>query len=336
MDVDDLAGFLGLPDLATSLIAVEETMRELATDAAPLIQPGLLRVVRGGGKRLRPVLTIAAAGCRGLPERVRLGAVSVELVHAGSLVHDDIIDHAGERRGVPTINSVEGVNTAILAGDVLLGKAGQAAATVSREVARVLADTIIDLCDGQARETVDLYNADRTHEDMLLSIRGKTAALMRASCRIGGLAGEQPEEITEALTVFGENFGMAFQLLDDVLDFASNERLLGKPVGNDVREGVYSLPVLVALDADPDRLRPLLHPAITAEEAAEVVALVRANGGLTATVEAARDFNRTAVEALTQVGPPSVFEGLATLPSRYLDWTMAEKFDPAFVGVGSA
>ena len=331
MRISDLGALLGLDDLADQLLDVEVGLGQaLRSDNAYLSEPGL-RVVEGGGKRLRPVLTIASAAAAA-PEarwdhRVRSGAVAVELVHVGSLVHDDIIDAADERRGVPTVNHIEGSSHAILVGDYLLARAGVEAARVSKEVAEVLAQTIADLCDGQSRETVDLFNVDRQVESMLKAVRGKTAALMQASCCIGALCTGSTGEPVDALTRYGEAFGMAFQIVDDVLDIVSTTRAMGKPVGHDLKEGVYTLPVLYALRSENgDRLRSRLGALIDdPASVGELLELVKANGAVEQALDVARGFNRAAAEALSPLERTRVVEGLARLPAAYLDWALSEK-----------
>lgn len=331
MNTTDLGTLLHLPDLDADLARVEHGLEAALTDGPDnpyLVSPGL-RVVRGGGKRLRPVLTIAAAACyeHPLDDDVLAGAVACELVHAGSLVHDDIMDDAHERRGTPTVNSVEGDNHAILVGDYLLARAGELAAGVSKEVAGTLASTIAALCDGQSREVADLFDADRTVESFLTSISGKTAALMRSSARIGALCARLPDEAVAALSDFGQAFGMAFQIIDDVLDIVSSTELMGKPVGNDIREGVYTLPVLLALQQDGgERLRALLAARPAEPDAvAEVQRWVRSDGAIDATLDEARRYNEEAAKALAGLPQGPVVEGLAGLPDAYLQWVLDTK-----------
>jgi len=340
MKTQDLADLLGIENLADNLLEVEHGLGQaLRSDNTYLFEPGL-RVVEAGGKRLRPVLAIAAAaavaGGASWSAQVRSGAVSVELVHVGSLVHDDIIDEADERRGVPTVNHIEGSSHAILVGDYLLARAGVEAARVSKEVAEVLAETIADLCDGQSRETVDLFNVDRQVDAVLKSVNGKTAALMRASCRIGALCTGYTGDQVEALSRFGEAFGMAFQIVDDVLDIVSTNRAMGKPVGNDLREGVYTLPVLYALQADHDELlRSRLGQVINDPvSVGELLELVKANGAIEQALDMARRFNRTAADALAGLGNGRVVAGLAKLPDAYLEWALSERTAGTYTLVG--
>jgi geranylgeranyl pyrophosphate synthase len=329
----DLASLLGLPDLPEGLVAVEtELDRAVVVDRAEIEGPAR-RVVLGGGKRLRPALALAcgvAAAGRGadavLDAHVVAGATAAELVQAGSLIHDDIMDEADERRGVPTINAVEGPNQALLVGDFLLARAGQLAAGVSRDVASYLATAIADLCIGQSAEVSTLFDADRSIEAYLDSIRGKTAALFRASCEIGAAAAGAPPDAVAAVAAYGTAFGMAFQIVDDVLDLVSTAEALGKPVGNDIREGVYSLPVLLALDGtDGAALRARLGHAPADGEVAHALTLVRASQGVADALDRARAYNAEAAEAVEALPPGATRDGLASLPGRYLDWALEQK-----------
>jgi geranylgeranyl pyrophosphate synthase len=323
-----LAKLLALPELEAYLAQVEATLAgalELDNDA--IVVPAR-RVVLGGGKRLRPALTIASAAASGDVDTpgVIAGATSVELVQAGSLVHDDIMDEAHERRGVPTVNALEGSSHAILVGDYLLARAGQLAASVSGPVAGSLANAIADLCHGQSLETTSLFDPDRSVAAYLRSIEGKTAALFRASCEIGALAAGATPAVTEALARFGTSFGMAFQIVDDVLDIVSTSEAMGKPVGHDAREGVYGLPLILAA-AGPDGIavRSRLGHQPTEGEIAIILTLVRASAGIDEALDRARAYNREAADALAVVPPGPTRDGLAQLPDAYVDWVLDDK-----------
>src|SRR5687767_12361044 len=209
-------------------------------------------LVSAGGKRIRPALTAAAALAGGAPvtDDVVQGGISVELVHIGSLYHDDVMDEADSRRGVQSVNARWGNLTAILAGDFLLARASEIAASLGTEVAALLAATIGRLCEGQVGELQTAFSVERTEDAYLRSIRGKTASLLSTACRIGALTGGLDRPAVDALTRFGDAVGMVFQIRDDVLDVVGTDAQLGKPAGNDLVEGVYTLPVIRAL-ADP-------------------------------------------------------------------------------------
>ncbi len=245
---------LELPVLQVDLGRVEEALRASVVAEDPFLTEVASHLIVAGGKRVRPAFAVTSAAtaqremASATPEVV-LGAVSVELVHLGSLYHDDVMDDAETRRTVPSVNARWGNLKAILAGDYLLARASEIAASLGTEVAGLLAATIGRLCEGQVLELQDAYSLTRSEEAYLSSIDGKTASLLGTSCRIGGLVADLPRDQVEALTVFGRSFGMAFQIVDDLLDVTSTDEELGKPAGHDLVEGTYTLPVIRTLAA---------------------------------------------------------------------------------------
>ena len=188
------------------------------------------------------------------------GAVAVELVHLGSLYHDDVMDEAEYRRGVESVNAKWGNLVAILAGDFLLARASEIAASLGTEVAALLARTIGDLCEGEVGQLRYAFDPARPEAAYLSSIAGKTASLMATSARVGGIVSGAPRPWIDALTGYGRALGMAFQIWDDVRDLVCSEEHLGKPAGHDMVEGTYTLPVLraLAVQGAGDDLRALL------------------------------------------------------------------------------
>ncbi len=240
-----------------------------------------------------------------------MGGVAVELVHLGSLYHDDVMDDATTRRTVESVNARWGNLKAILAGDLLLARASEIAARLGVEVAELLAATIGRLCEGQIRELKDMYNVDRTLEDYERSIAGKTAALFATACRVGSLVGQHSDERTELLTTFGHQYGMAFQVVDDILDLVATDEQLGKPSGHDLVEGVYTLPVLETLDgAGGDELRSILGKPLDDHEREVARTIVRENGAIPSAITAAETYVAAAVAALEPLGQSSAIEGM--------------------------
>src|SRR5579884_2867770 len=309
----NILALLDLPKLEDDLSRVEDQLRLAVTSEDPFLTEVARHLVDAGGKRIRPALATAAAaaggtglggGADGAPEGVLLGGVSVELVHVGSLCHDDVIDEAVTRRGVETVNARWGNLVAILAGDFLLARASEIAAGLGTEVAGLLAATIARLCQGQTVEIQAVFDVDRSESSYLSAISGKTASLMAAACRIGGLTAGHGRDELEALTAFGTAFGMAFQICDDVLDLVGTDESLGKPAGLDLTAGVYTLPVIRAL-ADPDsgpELRPILGCPLAPPERDKARQIVRSSPGVAAAVETARTYADQAVEATRPFG----------------------------------
>jgi geranylgeranyl pyrophosphate synthase len=241
--------------VSDDLERVEQILTEGATGATSFLTSSTTYLMRAGGKRLRPALMVLAAHLGPFQGPADLDvcktAAAIEMTHLATLYHDDVIDEADLRRGVPSVNEKWGNTVAILAGDYLFARSSSIAAEVGGEVPSVLADAIAEVVQGQVRELESAYDVRRSAEQYFATIREKTAALIEASTRLGAsLAGCTPAQ-TAALREFGSVFGFAFQLADDLLDLAATEEELGKPPGTDLRDGVYTLPVIYALESDP-------------------------------------------------------------------------------------
>ncbi len=282
-------------------------------------------LIKAGGKRQRPLFTIAAAST-GLPdgtevhEDVVRGGVAVELVQVGSLYHDDVMDEAEIRRQVPSVNARWGNLRAILAGDFLLAKASEIAASLGVEVAGLLAMTIGELCKGQVAELRTLYDVSRTEEQYFPSIAGKTASLFSAATRIGGIVAEFDRARIDQLTEFGRLYGMAFQVVDDILDVIATDEQLGKPAGNDMIEGVYSLPVIHTL-AHPDGkpLLGLLKDGLTEANRQAAIECVRNGPGIESALEVATDFVNQAQAQILSISDNEAAHSLAATAQHLLD-----------------
>src|SRR5262245_57168861 len=241
-----------LPSMEVDLARVEEALRSAVLTGDDYLTELASHLIVAGGKRLRPVVAMAAAltGRPAVSDDVVQGAVSVELVHLGSLYHDDVMDESDTRRGVETVNAKWGNLQAILAGDFLLSKASEIAASLGTEVAALLARTIGWLCQGEVEQLRHTYDTGRPEESYLSSINGKTACLYGTAARIGALVAGLDRATVDALTEWGIAFGMVFQIVDDILDITTTSERLGKPAGHDMVEGVYTLPVLRTLAMD--------------------------------------------------------------------------------------
>ena len=206
-------------------------------------------LIKAGGKRIRPSLTITAARAAGVTvdDRILMAAVAVELVHLASLYHDDVMDEATTRRNVPSVNSRWGNLVAIVAGDFLLARAAAIAADLGQDVAKLLATTLAHLCEGQILEVNATFDVTRTIPSYNEAIAGKTASLMATACRIGALSAGVPGDKLDKLERIGFLFGMVYQIRDDVLDIIGTEKELGKLPGQDLIEGVYTLPTIIAI-----------------------------------------------------------------------------------------
>jgi heptaprenyl diphosphate synthase len=296
---------LDLPGLPALRERVHKRLAAAVESSDPAMTEMASHLVRAGGKRLRPVLaavaSTAGSGPRTVSDDAVTGGVACELVHVGSLHHDDVIDEAPTRHSVESVNARWGNLRAILSGDFLLARASELAASLGTEVAGLLAATIGRLCEGEVRELQFAYQVDRSEADYQVAIGGKTAALYATACRIGGIVSSLPAEEIDALTEFGLRYGMAFQIVDDILDVVASEEDLGKPAGHDMAEGVYNLPVLRTLAAGgaaADELRALLGGPLDPEGQERALTLVRAGTGVAESVAAAQDEVEAAVAAL--------------------------------------
>jgi heptaprenyl diphosphate synthase len=274
-------------DLRPGLDLVEQRLRTTVAAELPFVEDASRYLIDAGGKRFRPMLVLLAGllgGGRSIDDELVDAGVVVELVHLSTLYHDDVIDGADVRRGAQAAHVRWSNTVAILTGDFLLARASELSANLGVEVTRVMAATIADLCTGQIREVqgsamarehgMQRVTAGREH--YLAVIAEKTASLIAASCRLGALLTELPREAVEALTDFGRHLGLSFQLADDVLDIASEATESGKVPGTDLREGVRTMPVLYALEAEgPDSELARLVDDPTEEHVTEALALLR-------------------------------------------------------------
>ena len=276
-----------------------------------------------GGKRLRPMFSVVASQVAGAPatDDAVQGGVACELVHLGSLYHDDVMDESLVRRGVETVNAKWGNLQAILAGDFLLARASEIAASLGTEVAGLLARTIGRLCEGQIEELRHTYNVARPVDSYLSSISGKTASLYATAARVGGLVSQFDRKIVDALTTYGQAFGMVFQIVDDLLDISSTDEQLGKPAGHDIVEGVYTLPVLYTLanGGVPAReLVDLLGRPLSVIEKDKALSIVRSSGGIDAAIVLAQSYVDAAEQSCAQLPNSAATMALRASPAALL------------------
>ena len=263
-------------------------------------------VIKTGGKRIRPRLVLLFADALGFegPERYELAAI-VEFIHTATLLHDDVVDESSLRRGRATSNAIFGNAASVLVGDFLYSRAFQMMVSVDRmRVLDVLADATNVIAEGEVLQLMNMHDPDLAVEDYLRVIRFKTAKLFEASARLGAVLAEADARIEEACASYGRSLGTAFQLIDDLLDYEGSSDSLGKNVGDDLREGKPTLPLLIAMQRGTARERELIRAAIQhgeVERLADVTGIVRRTGALDATRAAAAteaDKARTCLEVL--------------------------------------
>lgn len=306
------------PVIEAGLDAVSRRMREvLSTSAFPLAE-SVERIVSANGKMLRPAL-ILLGGRLGRRRRDLTDlAAAVELLHVATLIHDDVIDEARTRRGVPTVHAEHGVKGAVLAGDWLFSRCFRLASeSSSPENARRLAALIGALCAEEIHQDLERYLWPRSERNYLRKIAGKTAALMALSLRVGAVETRATAAVIASLTRVGWASGMAFQIVDDVLDYEAVGASLRKPAATDFREGLCTLPLILALEGSPGRLEPLLGPSRPSEETVlSVVAEVRASGALEAARARARAYTERALIEIDGLPSCSARDELRAIVSR--------------------
>jgi len=304
--------------LDTGLDAVELRLREAVVSDYPFVTEASRHLVDAGGKRFRPLLVLMAAhlGDPTLPE-VTEAAVVCELTHLATLYHDDVMDEAPRRRGTQSANARWDNTVAILTGDFLFAKASQILADLGPEAVRIQAETFERLCTGQIRETVGPEVGQDAVEHHLQVLSDKTGSLIATSGRFGAMMSGADDTAVDVMTRFGERIGVAFQLADDILDIASDSEVSGKTAGTDLREGIRTLPVLLALaSTDPadERLKSLLsRPLPDDAEHAEALALLRSHPAMKKASDEAQRWANEARLALTELPESSVREALELL-----------------------
>ena len=272
-----------------------------------------------GGKRIRPALVLLSAriGTYDL-DRLMPAAVAVELTHAATLVHDDVIDRATTRRGRPTVAASLGDEPAIVVGDYYFAKAyEQAANTQTPEVVTILAEAVMKICAGEVRQQAIRHHYDTTLDEYMPRIEAKTATLLAACCDIGALLGGLDEGVRSHLRDYGRLLGLAFQIADDVLDYTGIEDEVGKPIGHDVAEGFATLPLMLAMEeaAIASKLAPLLRSGqeLFVAQADQVVELVRASQGPQRAIERAQSLASDARRELESIDAGEVAKTLSSL-----------------------
>jgi heptaprenyl diphosphate synthase len=310
-------GALGA-SLAEGLARVEEALTASVGSEHPFVREAAGHLMAAGGKRFRPMLALLAAqlGDPRAPEVVR-AAVVCELTHLATLYHDDVMDEAAVRRGAPSANSRWSNSIAILTGDLLFARASDLLADLGPEAVRIQARTFERLVTGQIRETVGPQPGDDPVAHYLAVLADKTGSLVATSARFGaGFAGVDAP-LVAALTAFGEEVGVAFQISDDLLDIVSQDGASGKSPGTDLREGIATLPALFVLAGDDPadaRLRELVSAPVTDDDDhAEALALLRASAGLTRATEVLGQYADRARARLAGVPAGDVRDALSAL-----------------------
>ncbi|MCP4383580.1 MAG: polyprenyl synthetase family protein [Hyphomicrobiales bacterium] len=290
---------------AASMGAVNEIILDRAGSDVGLIPEVARHLIDSGGKRLRPMLTIASAAMCGYEGagHVKLAA-SVEFMHTATLLHDDVVDESDLRRGKLAARLVWGNQASVLVGDFLLGQAFKMMVEVgSLDCLEILSNAAAIIAEGEVMQLAAAKNTATTEDEYLAVIQAKTAALFSAAAEVGPTIADRDRSERAAFRSFGTNLGLAFQLIDDALDYGGNSAELGKKVGDDFREGKITLPVVLAYrrGSDADRTfwdRVIVEGTVEPEDLEAAVALMNRYGAIDDTIERARHFGDVARDAL--------------------------------------
>jgi octaprenyl-diphosphate synthase len=301
----------GLSGVEAGFFALIDSQREF-----PEMQK-MLRQVLVGGKVVRPTLTLLSGSFYNYDLKVlQPMATATELMHIATLVHDDAIDSADRRRGNPTINSVWGVDLAILVGDFLFARAGEMAAkTGNIRVVSLFSQTLGIIARGEVKQALASFKLDQTFEQYIERVAAKTAALFTLSTVSGGVLGGAHEEAVQILHDYGYNLGIAFQIVDDILDFVGNAKDVGKPVGADLAQGTVTLPAQKLLQRYP-KDNPLLQIARKenlGENIQKVIAMIRASDIIDECYKLAEDYCKLACRDLVKLPDKPAREALVAL-----------------------
>lgn len=299
-----------LAQIGTPLREVEDGIRAAFSDASREAQRINSHLAGSGGKRVRPMLALLSAKLftDDLGRAIPVG-IAAEMIHMATLVHDDVIDRATTRRGNATVNYVWGNHTSVLAGDALLAKALVILVDqTTLEVVRIMAEMIYRMCEGEIAQHATLHDLHQGEDEYFDRIEKKTALFFAACCKAGALMGGATPQQAEALWAYGRHLGMAFQVIDDLLDVSAEEQVVGKPVGHDLESGVLTLPILHLLkeQGEDGAARRIIAKgeSMTRSDVERVLAMVRENGAVEYAFGVAKAFSEQAKEALQPI-PPS-------------------------------
>ena len=295
--------------LKTDLDRVNRVIVDRMQSPVALIPQLAGHIVASGGKRLRPMLTLGAArlcGYRG--DRHIALAAAVEFIHTATLLHDDVVDASGLRRGRDTANALWGNKPAVLVGDFLFSRAFELMVEDgSLRILEILSRAAAVIAEGEVLQLMTAHDMQTTVAAYLAVIQAKTAELFAAASRIGAVLADRPRPEEEALDRFGRNLGIAFQMTDDVLDFAGRQSDLGKTVGDDFRDGKITLPILIAFARGDEKERRFWRRTLEdmdqrADDLGRAIRLIERHGGTAETLSRARDYAGAAIDALSAFG----------------------------------
>lgn len=272
-------------EISNDLKKVEKELDRILKVNDPVLSQTCVYLLQAGGKRMRPGFTLLSGKFFDYKfEKLLPVAMAIELIHMATLVHDDVVDSSLTRRGRPTLAASWGNTVSIATGDYLFAKALELIAKIDDpKVSRILADVSIEMCQGEIQQIKCSYDINQTPKEYYYRIRRKTALLLGLSCKLGAIMSNANNRQVWLMSTYGQCLGIAFQIVDDILDITANPKVLGKPVGGDVRQGIITLPMIYALQGSNNsgRLKTLLAKKVKSEdETLEAVELIKESDGI--------------------------------------------------------
>jgi octaprenyl-diphosphate synthase len=310
--------------VAPDMAEVDRVIAQRLHSAVPLVGEVARYIISAGGKRLRPVLLLLTCGALGFKDsqRYNLAAV-IEFIHTATLLHDDVVDESTLRRGRPTANENFGNPASVLVGDFLYSRAFQMMVDAGNmRIMQILADATNVIAEGEVQQLMNMHDASLDEEGYLRVIRSKTAKLFEASARLGAVLAASPTATETACADYGQALGTAFQVIDDVLDYDGNAAEMGKNLGDDLREGKTTLPLILAMQRGSETQRQTVREAIetgSVDSLSEIVTIVRETGALEATRDAAAAEAQRAIDAALQLPDNAHRQAMVVLASQLLN-----------------
>lgn len=309
--------------IADDMLAMDAVIARRLESNVPLVAQVSQYIIAAGGKRLRPALVLLMSGALGYqgPQRLNLAAV-VEFIHTATLLHDDVVDESTLRRGRATANEVFGNPASVLVGDFLYSRAFQMMVEVGEmRIMETLAEATNVIAEGEVLQLMNMHDADLTEEGYLRVIRSKTAKLFEASARLAALLARSSDTVEQHCAAYGQALGTAFQVIDDVLDYDGDMLEMGKNLGDDLREGKVTLPLIIAMQRGTEAERLTIRQAIETGgtgQMTEIIAIVQQTGALQATRDAAAAEALRALSALQALPQNPYSHALEQLASQLL------------------
>ncbi|MEY3409518.1 MAG: Octaprenyl-diphosphate synthase [Pseudomonadota bacterium] len=309
--------------VAQDMAKVDEVIADRLSSGVPLVGQVAQYIISAGGKRLRPVILLLTSGALNYQDARKFSlAAVVEFIHTATLLHDDVVDESTLRRGRPTANENFGNPASVLVGDFLYSRAFQMMVDAgSMRIMQVLADATNVIAEGEVLQLMNMHDASLDEEAYLRVIRSKTAKLFEASSRLAAILANASPELEEACAEYGQALGTAFQVIDDVLDYEGNAAEMGKNLGDDLREGKATLPLILAMQRGTPAQKELVQKAIetgSVDQLSQVIAIVRETGALDGSRQAAMAEAQRAINAAQHLPDGDYKDALIALASQLL------------------